>query len=168
AIEAVGAGPTWLKWPNDLWLGDPVDGRKAAGILLAGRTRGDAVEHAMVGIGVNVSSPPAALPPGATSLATAAGRPIDRDRLLAALLARFAARYDEFVATRGRPPLAAWRRRAALIGQDVSVEIGGERRTGKLVGIDDDGGLLLRDGGATVRVVAGDLVRGPRLGSGRE
>ncbi|HEU0113731.1 MAG TPA: biotin--[acetyl-CoA-carboxylase] ligase, partial [Thermomicrobiales bacterium] len=29
AIEAVGVGPAWLKWPNDVWLGSPVDGRKA-------------------------------------------------------------------------------------------------------------------------------------------
>jgi BirA family transcriptional regulator, biotin operon repressor / biotin---[acetyl-CoA-carboxylase] ligase len=162
AIEALDAGPVWLKWPNDVWLGNPIDGRKAAGILTSGRTRGDAVEYALVGIGINVSSPADSLPPGATSLEAASGSPIDCERLLAALLAAFANGYAEFLAHRGRPPLDGWRRRAALLDQDVAVMIGGEWRAGTLLGIDDDGALLLRAGGKTVRIVAGDLVRGPR------
>jgi BirA family biotin operon repressor/biotin-[acetyl-CoA-carboxylase] ligase len=165
AIEALGVGPVWLKWPNDVWLGGPVDGRKAAGILATGRTRGVAVDYALVGIGVNVSPPPGALPHDAIGLAEAAGRPINRDRLLATLLARFSARYAEFLAARGRPSLDAWRRRAALLGENVAVEVGGERRAGTLAGIDDDGALLLRDADQIVRVVAGDLVRGPRRSS---
>ncbi len=163
AIEAVGAGPVWLKWPNDVWLGGPVDGRKAAGILVAGRTRAEAVDFALVGIGVNVATPAGALPPGAISLREAAGGPIDADRLLDALLDRFARRYGAFVATHGRLSLADWRRRAALIGEEVSIDVGNTPRSGTLLGIDDDGALLLQtESGQTVRVVAGDLVRGPR------
>ena len=167
AIEAVGAGPSWLKWPNDVWLGGPTDGRKAAGILVVGRTRVDAVDFTLVGVGVDVATPAGALPPAAISLSDAAGTPIDADRLLDALLDRFARRYGEFAATRGRPSLADWRRRAALIGEAVAIEIGNAPRSGTLLGVDDDGALLLQgEAGETLRVVAGDLVRGPRRDPG--
>ena len=47
AIEAAGAGPTQIKWPNDVWL----DQAKVAGVLIEARPP----EWAVIGIGVNVA-----------------------------------------------------------------------------------------------------------------
>ncbi len=161
ALEAVAPVTCRLKWPNDVWIGDA----KVAGILAAART-GDGTEPArlVLGIGVNLTTPPADLPGGATSLATATpgAPPPDREAVLAALLPRLGDQYADFLGTGGRPDLSPWRERAALLGEAVAVVDRGERREGRFVGVDDDGTLLLEhDDGAVVRVVAGDLTRGP-------
>ena len=162
AIEQSAGVPARLKWPNDVWLGDDPARRKVAGILLQARTGPAAVDHALVGIGVNVTSPETDLPPGGTSLLVAVGREIGRDELLASLLNRLADGYADFCATGGFPDLDPWRRRAALLGEDVAVEQAGVTLVGRFVGVDDDGALLLQDDGGVRRIVAGDLVRGPQ------
>ena len=78
-------------------------------------------------------------------------------------LARCEEVYSAYLASGGRPSLAAWRARAALLGETVTVEEAGRKRHGTFVDIDDDGALLLQDAAGTMhRVVAGDLVRGPK------
>lgn len=42
--------PATLRWPNDLYVGE----RKLAGVLAEGRFRGSQVDHALVGVGLNV------------------------------------------------------------------------------------------------------------------
>ena len=82
------------------------------------------------------------------------------------MLERFADAYAAFVAADGRPSLDGWLARAALLGEVVTVEDAGRSRTGTFVGIDDDGGLLIEEPGHPIRkIVAGDLVRGPRSSS---
>ena len=162
AIEEVAGLPARLKWPNDVWLGDGAVGRKAAGVLVTARTGVDGEGDAVVGVGLNANVAPADLVPGATSLLAETGRSTDLDVLLDRLLARLDAAYAAFVDAGGAPTLAAWRGRAALLGEPVVVELEGRRREGVMRGVADDGALLLeRDGGGIERVVAGDLVRGP-------
>lgn len=182
AIEAETKLQCWLKWPNDLWLGERNAGQKAAGVLASARLAGDRPDYVLLGIGINVSTPPAALPAGATSLAaavatarTAAGETDfddaagadglgpDREHVLSGLLARLDVRYTEFVASGGRPGLDGWRQRAALLGEPVAVDVAGVVRRGVHAGLDDEGALLLlRSDGVVDRIVAGDLTHGPR------
>ncbi|MGH2614183.1 MAG: biotin--[acetyl-CoA-carboxylase] ligase [Thermomicrobiales bacterium] len=83
--------------------------------------------------------------------------------LFAVLLDRFDQAYADFLATRGQPSLNAWIDRAVLRGEPVTIEDAGRHRSGIFVGIDDDGALLLQESAATItRVVAGDVIRGPR------
>jgi BirA family biotin operon repressor/biotin-[acetyl-CoA-carboxylase] ligase len=169
AIETLTTARVRLKWPNDVWMAVGGEDRKVAGILVASSLRGAMVEHVLVGIGVNVSTPSDALPAGATSLAAATGRVVTSDEVLAALLDRFDHAYDGYVAADGRPSLDAWRDRAALIGEPVIVADAGQHLSGIALGIDDDGALLLEQpGGHVRRVVAGDLVRGPRRDQRRD
>ena len=162
AIERVAALPCRLKWPNDVWLGIETPGRKVAGVLVAARAGTARIEHAILGLGINVAAAPADLPPGATSLAAEAGHPLAVDEVLAALLDRLDAGYRAFLAANGAPSLAAWRERAALLGNQVTVEIAGRRRAGVMRGVDDAGALLLAGPDGTFeRVMAGELVRGP-------
>lgn len=191
AVEAETGLACWLKWPNDLWLGERYAGQKAAGVLASARMLGGRPEFVLLGVGLNVSTPADALPAGATSLAgalEAEGRrrpesvgtadPVaddapafpDREHILAALLARLDAHYAAFVASGGRPSLDGWVARAALLWQPVAVAVGNATHRGVHAGIDGDGALLLRGpDGATERIVAGDLTRGPRsLGTSRD
>jgi BirA family biotin operon repressor/biotin-[acetyl-CoA-carboxylase] ligase len=164
AIEAVSGLPCRLKWPNDVWLGDGTTGRKVAGILLTSRLAGATVDHAVVGVGINVAVPATDLPPGATSLAVEANRAIGVEDALERLLARLDAGYRVYLEAAGAPSLAPWRARAALLGEAVAVAVAGERREGIMRGVDDDGALLLEaTDGSVARIVAGELVRGPVL-----
>lgn len=185
AVEAETGLACWLKWPNDLWLGGRNAGRKTAGVLASARMVGSRPDYVLLGIGLNVSTPADALPADATSIAAEMGaargecqepggvdagcagtdtpmRP-DRERILAALLARLDAHYAAFVASDGKPDLEGWIARAAMLGEPVAVEVGGAIRRGIHAGIADDGALLLRSpDGSVERIFAGDLTRGPR------
>jgi BirA family biotin operon repressor/biotin-[acetyl-CoA-carboxylase] ligase len=165
-IERISGSAVWLKWPNDVWLGEGSGAAKVAGILVTSSLRGDNVDHVLVGVGINVLGGAHELPPRATTIQAATGVTVTPDEVLGALLQRFGEAYAAFVAADGRPSLAGWLARAALLGEMVTVEEAGRSLTGRFVGIDEDGGLLIGEPGYPIRrVVAGDLVRGPRAAS---
>jgi BirA family transcriptional regulator, biotin operon repressor / biotin---[acetyl-CoA-carboxylase] ligase len=91
AIAAVAGVRPEVRFPNDLLIG----GRKVAGILAEARD-----ERVVLGIGINVNVSEDELPMNvdkpATSLLVETGRPIDRARLLSALLEQLEARYDKW------------------------------------------------------------------------
>ena len=167
AIERIAGCAVSLKWPNDVMLGRPPDFAKVAGILVTTSLRGDTVDHALVGIGINVLGGAQDVPLGATTIHAATGVTTTPKAVLHAVLERFDAAYAAFVTTDGRPPLDGWLSRAAFLGEVVTLEDAGRPQTGTYVGVTEDGALLLQEPGRPVRkVVAGDLARGPRA-SGR-
>ena len=141
---------THVKWPNDVH----VSGRKLAGILAEG-----AVNHVILGIGINVQ--PAAYPPEAsraTSIEAELGRPVDRALVLAECLAALASRYRELHENRPAGIVDAWRMRAApMLGRRVEWESAGERHTGLAENIDDDGALIVKVGDGTLRIRSGEV-----------
>jgi BirA family biotin operon repressor/biotin-[acetyl-CoA-carboxylase] ligase len=135
-----------IKWPNDVL----VDGRKLAGILVEGRPQEG---WAVLGIGLNVSTPAEAFPPElreiATSLAAAMPEPPGTEEVLTAVLERLDARL-----TSPLPEvLAEWRRRDALRGARVRWDGG----SGVADGIDDGGGLLVETDDGPVTLSAGEV-----------
>jgi BirA family transcriptional regulator, biotin operon repressor / biotin---[acetyl-CoA-carboxylase] ligase len=96
AIEALTELSTELKFPNDVL----VEGRKVAGVLAEAREG-----RVVLGIGINVNVPQAALPAEidrpATSLLAESGTETDRAELLAELLERLERRYDDWVSAAG-------------------------------------------------------------------
>ena len=163
ALERISGSVVRLKWPNDVWLGAGPEIAKVAGILVTSILRGNAVDYALVGIGINVLAAKDDLPPGATSLYAATGVAVAPHEVVDAVLDRFDGVYADYLAADGRPSLAAWIARAALLREVVTVEDAGRAISGVFTGIDEDGGLLIEEPGRAVRkVVAGDLVRGPR------
>ncbi len=152
AIQAVSGLEARLKWPNDVLIAD----RKTAGILA--EATGPFV---VAGIGINVSSTQAELPPPGpgglppTSLATAGADGVTREALLTALLAEFERLYVADAAWSGE-----YLRWSATVGTQVRVELPGDRTlTGIATGIDEDGQLLVATSdGVPVAVSAGDVV----------
>jgi BirA family biotin operon repressor/biotin-[acetyl-CoA-carboxylase] ligase len=132
-----------------------VSGRKLAGILAEG-----AVNHVVLGIGINVQ--PAAYPPDvasrATSIEAELGRPVDRALVLAECLAALASRYRELHENRPAGIVDAWRLRAApMLGRRVEWESAGERHTGLAENIDDDGALIVKVAAGTLRIRSGEV-----------
>jgi biotin-(acetyl-CoA carboxylase) ligase len=88
---------------------------------------------------------------------------VDIELLVTCLIDRLNDAYRHFLTAKGHPGLDAWRQRAALLGQQVSILDGDQHHTGRFIGVDDDGRLLLEVGTNELRRIhAGDLVRGPR------
>jgi len=147
-----------LKWPNDVLVG----GRKVAGILTEMEGEAERVAFVLVGIGVNVNLDPAALPPElakyATSLRAVSGAALDRVAFTARLLGALEARYGQYLAGGFAAIRPAFEATALLTGRAVRVSGPDTTIRGRVVGVDDEGALLLeRDGGETVRVLAGEV-----------
>lgn len=145
AVTEVAGVPVALKWPNDLIVERDDGWRKVAGMLSEVGLAGDQLAFLVVGIGLNVNVPPAALAalaPNATSLLAERGQPVDRAALLDSFLARAEARYEALRA--GADPWSAWAARLAWLGQPVQVQTPTALVTGIMEGVDAEGGLQLR------------------------
>ena len=161
AIERVAGLPARLKWPNDVLIEHDGQWRKVCGLLLDATLDGERLATAIVGIGLNVNVPAEALggfATPATSLLAAAGRPVARRALLAALLAGLERAYD--AADAGQSPAAAWSARLQTLGQAVTVTDAGSAAplVGVAEGVDEYGRLLVRDAAGQLHTVAaGDV-----------
>jgi BirA family biotin operon repressor/biotin-[acetyl-CoA-carboxylase] ligase len=160
--EAAGVRAS-LKWPNDLLA---PDGAKLAGILA--ESTGPAV---VVGVGLNVSTAREELPETGTSLALAAGRPVDRAAVLLAFLRSFERRYARWAQVLGDPVSSglaadylAW---CSTVGTTVTVTMpDGSTLDGVAEAVDWDGRLVVRTPAGVIELASGD-VRHVRPGTSR-
>jgi BirA family biotin operon repressor/biotin-[acetyl-CoA-carboxylase] ligase len=172
-VAGLPPGSVRLKWPNDLVLADPASGgaRKLAGVLGETDGLGTADPRAVVGIGVNVDWArdgfPPELAPQMTSLSEAAGeRPIGREALADAFLARLGPHVEALRG--GRFPADEWRERQLTNG--LAVRLAWPDGTDELVtAVDvdpDSGALLIRslDGSGPLKPVLVGEIRHLRFG----
>lgn len=151
-----------LKWPNDLVYAD----RKLGGVLAeVVDGSGERPTALVVGLGINIvwsegwrsRLEDAAMEP--VGLAEIAGRPIERDNLLAAFLSTVDRRYAS-IAVDGTT-LAIVREYAArceTIGRRVHVTTASSTFTGRAVALADDGRLLVESDSGVVSLEAADVV----------
>lgn len=156
-VEATGA-EVKLKWPNDLLLND----KKLGGILTELVTPSSGPPSVLVGIGINVSTPPEAFPTElratATSILQATGRNYERLTLLKALLLELDTAYAALRESGPKAALDLWQPFASTLGQRVRVKMPNETLEGQAVGLTDNGHLVVRtDKGLDVDVVAGEV-----------
>lgn len=143
-----------LKWPNDVLAG----GAKLAGILLESAVLADGTNAVAIGIGVNVVAHPGDVPYPATSLA-ALGARCDAETLFLALSDAWVGAWRRWDGGRGLAAIRAlWLARAAGLGSEVAVRIGGEVMRGTFETIDGDCRFVIRDDqGRTHGIAAGDV-----------
>ncbi|MPM54062.1 Bifunctional ligase/repressor BirA [bioreactor metagenome] len=157
AIRQVAGIDCGIKWPNDILY----QGRKLVGILTEMNAEMDAINYIVIGMGVNVNVGegefPGEIAEIATSIAMAAGKPIDRLELLSAILKQLEDIYQMAGVEGFNAVLAEWRAQSITLGQAVDV-IGLNRKfSGTAINIDDDGALLVKMGDSIERVLAGDV-----------
>lgn len=151
--------PPGIKWPNDLVFGD----RKAGGMLTEARVDADHMRDLVFGLGLNVNSDPAQWPQDlsrrAVSLSEIAQAPIDLNRLTAALIGRVQLAYERFAAGEHVDSFAElWHRFDVLRGRTITLIEGEQRHEGTVLGVDDEGALLLKDAeGRNRRFRAGEV-----------
>jgi len=140
-LEALGASPVSLKWPNDLF----VDGGKVAGVLTEARWQGSRAEWVAIGVGINV------VPPGDGGDGPGAALDAPRHRVLeAAVQAIRAAAATTGLLTEGER--AEYGSRDLAAGRTLS-----EPLSGIAAGVAPDGSLLVRTPAGEERVRAGSL-----------
>jgi len=155
-----------LKWPNDiLWAG-----RKLGGILTELRLAGEQIDYVVLGLGINVnlafgpgSAAPIALWETAASLQMAAGRPVARAALLAAILQGCERWYDRVLA--GETIHEAWAAQLDTIWREVQIARPAGSLSGVATGVTPDGGLIVRTAAGQEEVVWAGDVRAARVDS---
>jgi BirA family transcriptional regulator, biotin operon repressor / biotin---[acetyl-CoA-carboxylase] ligase len=152
ALLTLGVENLQLKWPNDLLLAR----RKLGGILIEFAKSEAAHSELVVGIGLNVTRAPglAARVDQPIAFLEESGALVDRNQVVARVISAihtYAARY----ADQGFGPMRpAWERLNVHQGAEVSVTAGDRVLAGIVLGVDDQGALLLETD-AGLRVVTG-------------
>ncbi len=141
-----------LKWPNDVLIG----GRKVCGILSERIERPDGAK-AVVGMGINLALTADQLPvPHATSLLLAGfdARPVE---VAAGVLTHFERLYRQW--QDDADVRVEYQRRCASIGADLRIVVSEtETVSGRGVGVDEFGRLLVADAGRVRAFAVGDVI----------
>lgn len=157
AIREVAGIPCGIKWPNDILC----NGRKLVGILTEMSAEMDAINHIVIGTGINVNIAADEIPPElkgiATSILVEKGAPVSRLDLLIRVLECLEELYLAVKESGFEAVLAAWRRESITLGRMVNVIAPDKSYQGKAVNIDSDGALLVETEGGMERVLAGDV-----------
>ncbi len=146
-----------LKWPNDIvW-----DGKKLGGILI--ESQGDMLGPVAVtiGIGLNIGLPEdfsRHIDQPIADVNDACGKPVSRNLLLAKILVELVDALDNFQA-HGFPPFRThWLERHAFAGAQVRVQPGdGTWFDAEVIGVADDGSLIVRRAGEQVLLHGGEI-----------
>ena len=157
AIRDVTGIPCGIKWPNDILC----NGRKLVGILTEMSAEMDAINHIVIGMGINVNIDAAEIPPElktiATSVSIETGAEVSRIDLFIKVLERLEEIYLQVKTGGFSVVLDAWRQESITLGRMVNV-IGLDKSfVGKAIDIDNDGALLVETEQGVERVLAGDV-----------
>lgn len=147
-----------IKWPNDILLNE----KKLCGILLELVAEVEQIQSLIVGFGINVNQTledfPKEIAKKATSLYLAGEKHWPRAYLLQKVLGFIEYYYKMYLEEGFSPIKEKWMAFSCIIGEVVSVvDFDREIAGGQVVGIDDDGALLLDCHGKVERVIAGDV-----------
>ena len=158
-IEKATGLVTTIKWPNDVL----VRGKKISGILLESALRGQSVDWAVIGIGINVNFDPGAyaeIADIATSLSVELGQEVSQLSVLVHLLDETEQLY--LALRKGEPVCQEWREKLETLGKVVHVKTGTEVEKGLAESVDEDGALMLRrSDGNLIRILAGEVTLRP-------
>ena len=155
SVETVTGLRPQIKWPNDVLI----DGRKVCGILVESDVRGNKVNYAIIGIGINVNIKLDNFPeiqPIATSLSDELGREVSRLSVVHSLLVEMEKLY--LAPKAGEYIYQEWRDSLITLGRRVRVTTDETTCEGVAESVATDGSLLLRDSdGGLTKIVAGDV-----------
>jgi BirA family transcriptional regulator, biotin operon repressor / biotin---[acetyl-CoA-carboxylase] ligase len=153
-IQKVTGINSTIKWPNDVLI----DGKKVAGILMENVFEGEALEAAIVGVGLNISLDVSAYPEIssiATSLSAEAGGDFNRDDILRTLLEEMDDLYQ--AVKRNEDVYHQWLPHVETLGKTVRIKSGTSVEEGLAQSINPDGSLTLRRAdGSLVTIVTGE------------
>ncbi|WP_213590644.1 biotin--[acetyl-CoA-carboxylase] ligase [Paenibacillus woosongensis] len=140
AVTGIGVG---IKWPNDLL----VRGRKICGILLESVGEDEMIRYCIAGIGIDANLEPDDLPPELASIATSlqieSGRKVDRAVLIGAVMTEMEKLYGLYMEEGFAPIGHLWEALSVTTGQHITVKTAQGEVSGRAVGLEERGGLLV-------------------------
>jgi BirA family biotin operon repressor/biotin-[acetyl-CoA-carboxylase] ligase len=143
-----------IKWPNDILL----DGRKVCGILTEMDAEMDMIENMVVGIGLNVNNElKGSLRKIGVSLKDRLDKSLSRVELLRSILKAMDRNYTILKKGGHEDIRKMWMDLSNMVGREVSVDMHHEEIKGKVLSIDETGGLVLETDDGERKVVSGDL-----------
>ena len=150
--------PVQIKWPNDLIY----QGKKLGGMLTEAQLDADCMRSLVFGIGLNVNSDPALvseeLLPLITSLREVSGSLLRVNAFAASFIRAVFGAYDAYMSGTYKELLDVyWKQYDALAGREITLIQGDKRISGKAVGIDEKGHLLLESVGEVNTFYSGDV-----------
>jgi BirA family biotin operon repressor/biotin-[acetyl-CoA-carboxylase] ligase len=155
SIKHVAGLETQIKWPNDIL----VKGKKVCGILIENEVKGEGVNFAIIGIGINVNFDLVDFPEIsdiATSLSHELGAEVSKAELARVLLSELEQLYLK--AQSGAPIYREWQENMDMLGRWIKVKVGEAVEQGKAETVTQDGSLILRrSDGSLTEIVAGDV-----------
>lgn len=146
-----------IKWPNDVLL----NGKKVCGILAESVIKDGKLNGIVLGIGVNLNSSVEILKTidiPATSVNLELGKDIDRHEFMLNLLERFFSGYDNFLQEGFSSIKEDYLLRAEFLHRNISINVFNKVKSGKFLGFDDDGTLILETNGVTENINMGEIV----------
>lgn len=157
AIAGATGTDVWIKWPNDLFVGD----RKLAGILTEAHTSDGDLQAVVVGLGINVNITddeiPDQLQEVMTSLQIETGRHWDRMPLLFGIRDGVVDRCEDFAREGLDAVIDEVQEYDRTPGREVEVRTGDERKRGVARGVDDRGHLRVEVDGDVLELRAGEV-----------
>jgi BirA family biotin operon repressor/biotin-[acetyl-CoA-carboxylase] ligase len=157
-LASCGLKDVTIKWPNDVLI----SGKKVCGILTEMHSSARGVDFIVLGIGLNINMNREDFEPAlgniATSLKIETGKTHDRIEIISGLLNLIETWYKVFLRA-GFPGVRdAWLHHAGILGRPIRVVFREDTQTGVVMGIDDDGTIVMKVAdGTTQRVIAGDV-----------
>jgi len=141
-FKKLGIQGTGLKWPNDIFAND----RKLGGILVEMRGENAGPVDVITGIGLNVSSAEAitTIDQPTTEMAALTDTLPSRNHIAGLLIDELVIMLDQFPDMERGKILNEWRRYDCAKGRQATVTLPGTSWTGSVMGIDDEGLLLMR------------------------
>lgn len=157
AIHNMTGLQTLIKWPNDVYCKD----KKMAGILTEFSANKKRAEYVIVGTGLNVNWDMRGKPELdhlATSLIIELGHPISRVDLLIHILELIEKYYQHLLRGQDNLIYERWNELSMVIGKEVLIDPGKERKRARVTGIDKNGALVVEDeNGRELSIICGDL-----------
>jgi len=149
-----------LKWPNDI----VINGKKVGGILSELFVEGDMASYVVVGIGLNIHTQQDLFPEDlrniAGSLYTETGKTFSRLEILKNCLTEMDKAYTFFLENDGELGDFAkhWNQMAWKKGEEVFITTGKEKEVCKIIGLREDGVLLVEKDKAVKEVYVGEIL----------
>lgn len=161
ALRSLGLATVWLKWPNDLLAeveGGDNEFAKLGGILVELQQHAQG-SVAVIGIGLNFSSAGLTrefIPQPVADIHELDPR-IGRNAVLAAVLNSLADYLDQYAQIGFAPMTEMWESLHAYSDRDVDVLRGDLRVTGRVLGVQEKGGLRVRTATGVEVLDAGEV-----------
>jgi BirA family transcriptional regulator, biotin operon repressor / biotin---[acetyl-CoA-carboxylase] ligase len=143
ALSETSGLPTICKWPNDVLI----RGKKVCGILTESCIENGSIIALIAGIGINVNQKefPEAIRESASSLSLLTGMTLDRLSLLSAVLEKFDSLSAYTDSSKRTEFLTLYTSSSSMFGLPVTIRHASGSVSGTATGLDNEGGLVIRD-----------------------